>query len=356
MRTQDYQRMRRSTAIRSLTAAAAAGAVLPPRFAFAQTPTTVNIGVLMSVSDGPLLVADERGYFRDVGIVPAFHTFASAALTVASLGTGQLDVSGGAPSAGLYNAVGRGIPLKIVCDRGTAKPGYGFSPLMVRTELMTSGKVKSIADLKGLKIAEPAKGTTVLCQIVKALATANLTYDDVEHEFLGFPAQVTALQNGSIDATIALEPFATLAQQRGVARVLERNDVFYPNEQITLFMYSPQFASGKGDVAKRFMVAYLRGQRAVIDAVRNAHLTGPGSDDIIAIMNKRLHIAPDVLRAMTVASLDPNGNVNRQSLKEDHDIYKKQGLITGNATVDEIVDMSFVEAAAKQLGPYKPGH
>jgi len=314
------------------------------------------MGVLMSVADGPLLVADDRGYFRDVGIVPSFHTFASAADMVASLGTGQLDVGGGAASAGLYNAVGRGFALKIVCDRGTDKPGYGFTPLMVRTDLMTSGKVKSIADLKGLKIAEPAKGTTVLCQIVKALATVNLTYDDVQHEFLGFPAQVAALQNGGIDATIALEPFATLAQQQGVARVLERNDVFYPNEESTLFIYSPQFASGKGDIAKRFMVAYLRGQRAFIDAVRNAHLTGPGSDDIVDLLNKRLHIAPGVLRAMTVAALDPNGTVNRQSLNEDHDIYKKQGLITGDAHVDDIVDMSFVEAAAKQLGPYNPGH
>ena len=346
--------MRRSHVIRSLAAATAAGSLIAPRPARAQNLATVNVGVLMSVSDGPLFIANEKGYFKDAGLALNLHQFDSAADMVASLGTDQIDLGGGAGTAGLYNAVARGIPLKIVCDRGSARTGYGFSPLMVRTDLLTSGKVKTIADLKGMKIAEPAKGTTVLAQVVKALATANLSYDDVQHTFLGFPAQVLAYQNGGIDASMLLEPFATLAVQKGVARVLVRNDVFYPNQEITLWVYSNQFATQKNDLAKRFMVAYLRGQRYMIDAVKAGKLAGPNADDVATTLNRALNIPIPVLKEMTVGSLDPNGQVDRKSLAEDKAIFTAQKLIIGNANLDDMIDMSFVEAATKQLGPYKP--
>jgi NitT/TauT family transport system substrate-binding protein len=40
---------------------------------------------------------------------------------IAPLGTGELDVGGGTVSAGFYNAVGRGIGMKIVADQASIK-------------------------------------------------------------------------------------------------------------------------------------------------------------------------------------------------------------------------------------------
>jgi len=51
---------------------------------------------------------------------------------------------------------------------------------------------------------------------------------------------------------------------------------------------------------------------------------------------------------------NPNGAANRASLATDLAFYRAQGLITGDATVDQLVDHSFVEAALAKLGPYKP--
>ena len=72
---------------------------------------------------------------------------------VAPLGTGDLDAGGGAVSVGLYNAVKRGVGLKVVADKVHYGPGYGFASLLVRKELVESGKFKSYADLKGLRVA-----------------------------------------------------------------------------------------------------------------------------------------------------------------------------------------------------------
>ena len=345
--------MRRSSALWKLAGVAGAGTLFAPSWIRAQAPDTVQVADIRAVTDAPLFIAHEKGFFREVGIAAQFQDFTSGATMISSLGAGQLDVGGGAASAGLFNAFGRGIAIEIVADRGRSKPGYGFVPLVVRTELVTSGAFKSPADLKGLRVAEPAKGTANLCQIVKVLETAGLTYDDVRHVYLGFSDQLTALRNGSIDASTMVEPYATLAKNLGVGVVVMGDDKFYPNQEVSLIFYSQQFAQRRNDVAKRFMVAYLRGQRFFLGALKGPHLAGPNAGEVIEILSKRLKIDPTVLREMTSAYPDPDGRVDQKTLNEDLSIYRSQGLIVGNATVEQIVDMSFASAAAKELGPFR---
>src|SRR5262249_54229046 len=74
------------------------------------------------------------------------------------LGTGALDTGGGATSAGFYNAVDRGIELRIVADKGMSVDGYDYKALVVRKDLIDGGAFKSLADLKGKKVAIVAQG------------------------------------------------------------------------------------------------------------------------------------------------------------------------------------------------------
>ncbi|MFN2461709.1 MAG: ABC transporter substrate-binding protein [Candidatus Velthaea sp.] len=327
---------------------------LLPCAAGAQPLDQVGVGFVNSVSDAPFLIADRKGYFREAGIKANFINFNSGALMVAPLGAGQLDVGGGAPSAGLYNAIGRGIAIKIVADRGTDAPGYGFSPLLVRKELVTSGKFKKIADLRGMKVAEPAKGSTIAPAIAKLLEQNGLTYNDVEHVFIGFPDQVSALRNGSIDATVTLEPWGTQAVRDGSAVRIAGNDTFYPNQQLAVVLYGNDFIQKRGDVARRFMVAYVRALRYYHDALKDGHLRGPTADDVVGILNQSLGVEPAILREMSPSSMSPDGRVNAVSLTADYDVYKKLGMITDDVSVERAIDMTFVDAAVKKLGPYKP--
>ena len=54
-----------------------------------------------------------------------------------------------------------------------------------------------------------------------------------------------------------------------------------------------------------------------------------------------------------LAIVNPDGRVNTESLAEDLEFYKQQGLITGEVKLDQLVDHSFVEGALKELGPYR---
>ena len=94
----------------------------------AQELTSVKVGIVPSITNAPMFIADKKGFMREEGLVSDYQTFDSAASMMAPLGAGQLDVVAGGPSAGLFNAVARGIDLRVVADKASARPGCGFAP------------------------------------------------------------------------------------------------------------------------------------------------------------------------------------------------------------------------------------
>jgi NitT/TauT family transport system substrate-binding protein len=339
--------VKRRIALATVAGSLAAAALRP---AGAQTADTVTVGAVNSVADTPFLIADRKGYFKDAGIDVRFQTFDSGAGMIAPIGAGQIDVAGGAPAAGLYNAIARGINMKIVADRASDPPGYGFNVLIVRKDLVTSGRYKTLADLKGMKFAEPGKGSTSLATTERLLQKAGLKYDDVEHVFLAFPEQVVALQNGSIDATCVLEPWATQAVKLGIATRVAGDDSWYPNQQLAVVLYSVDFAAKRQDAANRFMVAYVRALRYYNDALAGGRIAGKNAADVIAILAAVTKLDPQTLREMTAAGVNPSGHINEKSLREDIATFKAHQFITTDPPLETVIDMKFVDHANSVLG------
>jgi NitT/TauT family transport system substrate-binding protein len=327
-----------------------AGGALP---AHAQTLTTVRVGMLRSTTDAPLWLADKLGYFRDEGISVQFLTFTSGEAMTVPLSMGQLDVGAGSPSASLYNAVARGMELRLVADLGSDPPGYGFEQMLVRSELVRSGRYKTPADFKGLTVATNARGSISQPQLAKFLAHVGLHESDVKHVFLPYPEQGVALKNGSIDAASTIEPFATDAIKNGYAVKVMGNDVFDPNQQISTLMYGGTFTKQHRDLALKFMRAYLRGVRYYNDALAGGRIAGANADTVIKILAQESKMEPAILRSIVPTGANPDGRLNVQSLRDDLAYFRQQGLIEGSVSADGIVDGSFVAAAVRDLGPYK---
>ncbi len=315
----------------------------------------VTIGMVNAVSDGTLFIAQDKGYFGAEGIEAEFVEFDTGAKMVAPMGAGQLDVGGGAASAGLYNAVERGINIKLVADKATNVKGAPFQVFLARKELVESGKVKSLADMKGRKVAITGAGGSDASVLNEAMKSAGLKYDDVEKVYLGFPQHAPAFQNGAIDGSITTEPTTTNIVRLGAAVILTGNDAFYPNAQTATIMYSGDFAQKRREVATRFMKAYLRAARDFNDAMVGGKLQGPGADELIAILARRTVIKnPEVLRNMTMHGVNPDGALNVESMRKDLAFFKETGDVTSKSvSVEQVLDESFAAEAAKTLGPYK---
>jgi NitT/TauT family transport system substrate-binding protein len=315
----------------------------------------VRVGVTSSSSDAGFFIADKKGYFRKEGLEVTLISFDSAAKMVAPLGVGQLEVGGGAPSAGLYNALSRGIDIRIVADKGSTPPGYDYQPLLVRKDHIDSGRYKSLKDLKGMKIAGSSLGSGSNSALNEGLKQGGVKYSEVERVFMAFPQHVLALQNKAVDAAVTTEPSATQAVQSGAAVRVLGKETMYPNQQVAVVLYGGAFIKNQPDVARRFMRAYVAALRDYNDALKEGRLAGPRSEEVISILTEYTNVKdPAVYRMITPHGANPNGRVHRPSLNNDLQFFKDQGDVKGTISVEDAIDISFVEAAVKDLGPYTP--
>ncbi len=345
--------MRDNARVSRRSAIAGASAAFITGRARAADLVPVSVGTAQTITDAPIFIADKKKYFLEEGVAVNMTDFASAANMVAPLGAGQLDVGAGSASAGLYNAVARGVKIRIVADKSSSPPGYGSMKITVRKDHVDSGRYKSPKDLKGFRFAMNGPGVSNTSTLNQLLKSGGLSYDDVTTINLSFPEHFMALQNRAVDASATSEPILTQAVRSGAAVVIKGDDEIDPGHQLAAILYSQAFAA-RTDVARAFMRAYLRGVRFYNRALKNSRLAGETADEVIAIMNEYSNVKDAaILREITPNGCDPDGRVNVASLRKDLDFYASQGLIEGKIDLAGVVDMSFVEAALTALGPYK---
>jgi len=315
----------------------------------------LKVGVVGTTSDASFFIADAKGYFKAEGLTVSFIRFDSAAKMIVPLGSGELDAGGGATSSALYNAAKRDVNIKIVGDKGRTSKGHAFEAFLVRKDLYDSGKVRSFHDLKGLRIAVNSNANSEAVLLNLALRAGGLTMKDIAPVYLGFPQQPAGFQNGALDAAIVAEPFITYMLRQGSAVKLMGVDEFAPDFQNAVTLYGADFAKRRPEAAKGFMRAMVRAMRFYNDALKDARLAGPNAEETIAIMIKYAALKDAATyREIVSHGVDPDGRVNVASLKQSWQYFRDSGQIDGSVTVEDVLDMSFVEAAVAALGPYRP--
>lgn len=314
--------------------------------------TKLQIGQVGGISDAAIFIAADKGFFREQGIELAVTRFNSAAQMVAPLGTNQLDIGGGAPSAGLFNAIARGIPVKIVADKGNMSPGHGYEAIVVRKELWDKGAFKSPADLRGKTVALSSRDISPEVDLDTFLRSGGLTLKDINVVTMAHADMGIALANGSIDVGLPIEPFVTQIAEKGIGVIWKRTDEVVPRQQVAVMLYSPGFASFKPGLAKKFMLAYVKAARYYNDAV--AKKDPDKKKEVVQILIHNTPVKDTALYdKMAMPGLDPNGRVNIEALAAQQNWFLTKGSQKSRVDLSTVVDHRYVDEAVKQLGPYK---
>ncbi len=314
--------------------------------------TKVRIGQVGGVSDAAFFIATDKGYFREQGIELDTTRFDSAARMIAPLGTGQLDVGGGAPSAGLLNAIARDIPVKIVADKGNMNPGHGYEAMVVRKQLWDTGALKSAADLRGKTVAIAARNISPEVTLDAFLRTGGLTVDDVNVVTLAHAEMGNALANGSIDMGLPIEPFVTQIAEKGIGVIWKRNDAVVPRQQVAVVLYSPNFAEAQPALARKFMLAYLKAARDYNDAF--VKKDPAKKKEVVEILIRNTGVGdPGLYDKMVMPGINPNGRVNLVSLAALQNWFLKRGSQKTFVDLSKAVDHQYVDWAVQQLGLYR---
>jgi NitT/TauT family transport system substrate-binding protein len=328
-------------------AALAAGLFLAATPAEAQR-TKVVLGVSGRPDQAGLELALRRGYFERQGLEIETVQGTTGQEMMPSLASNKLQVASGSPNAGLFNALNRGIDIRMVADFAHVGPkGDRTVSVMAREDLMDQGVIKSPADLKGRSVARgPGPGQITDFLYDRLFRKYGFTAADVNIRDLTFSDALAAMGTKSLDAAFLVEPLVTVAERRKIARVLVDGGSVIPGSELSIVYYSPQFARDKA-AATKFMVAYLEGLRDYYDAF----FLGKNKEATIKLLVNSLSVKDPTMWETSHQYMDVNGRFNIEDVKRQAAFYRSKGLVSGPVPdIDKHVDTSFAEAAVKILG------
>jgi NitT/TauT family transport system substrate-binding protein len=300
------------------------------------------------VSDAGILIGMAKGYYKDLGIKIEPTQFNSGQEMINQLAAGQLDVGAAVTASGLFNAMGRDIPMKIVADKGINVAGQGYYRLVIRKDLV--GTIKDYKDLKGRKLA--VVGTASLDEIAldRVLQKGGMTTKDVDLQVIrAFPDMLVSMANKSIDGAMVIEPFVTLGMAKGIVDPWKDPAEYDPDAQTALLIYGTSMMK-RPDVANRFMTAYIKSVRDYNDAF----FKNKNRAEIVDILVKTsVTKEPALYEKMFPTGINPDGYARPKGIEMDLAWYKQHDLLKTELKVTDVLDNSYVDFALKVLGQYK---
>ncbi|MDF2114751.1 ABC transporter substrate-binding protein [Roseiarcaceae bacterium H3SJ34-1] len=309
----------------------------------ASAQEVINIGWVPAMVSSPLVIAEEKGYFKQQGLKVELSPIQSVSVGLPMLSTNRIQILEGGLQGGLFNALARGFPVAIVADRASTPLGH---TLMVRKDL--SSTVKTLADLKGKVVATNATGSTLSYELDKLLQTAGLNLNDVETKVVSFTQLSAAFSNKAIDAAIAITPISYQLEEQGVALPLLSIDDVLPNMTMAVTLINTDWAKEKPKAAEGFFYAMFKAVREFCQAYHN----GSNRQEIADIMLRtRVVDNADLLKHFW-GSRRVNGTVNVQALRDVVAWYRNEKLLSADLPDSKLFDSRFVDRAASQLGPF----
>jgi NitT/TauT family transport system substrate-binding protein len=316
----------------------------------ARAEETIKMGVIRSASNSAVLIAIERGYFKQFGIKVELEYLQSSSTAMASLAQNQLNIIAGGVAAGYFNAVEKKLPIIITVDRVTTPIGHN---LMIRPDL--KDEIKSIKDLKGKVIATNGPGSISTYEIGKLMETVGLSIDDVELKIIPFGQYAVALKNKAVDGVLAIPPFTYgLATSELAVPFASSDELIKPSPlTIAVHLLNTEWAKPRQELVRNFYVAMTRGIR---DYCTGYHGGGIRKELVDLLVSSKNETRVELLEKYPWPGRNLDGKLNPASLLDVQDWFFKHKYVTAKQPLDKLVDYSYADYAQKKLGPFKAGN
>lgn len=254
------------------------------------TPTTlkkvsIGLGYIPDIQFAPFYVAQTQGYYRNAGLDVTFHH----GIVNDLIGSMVLGRDNLVFASGDEELVARSKGLKVI-DVSTIFQKYPVS-LIVPAE----STIRTLADLKGHTIGEPAPYGATHIGLLALLYQAHLTPADVHIKSIGF-TQVAAMIGHHVDAVMGYsnnEPLQ-LRKQGFAVRTFDVSD-YQPLVSNGIITTEATFQS-QPQLVQSFVQATLKGLRDVIAnpslavQISKSYIPGLNADQAMSVLQATIPI------------------------------------------------------------------
>jgi NitT/TauT family transport system substrate-binding protein len=237
-----------------LVAIVAAMLLIAPGLATAQpapkVPVTIHVGALPAEVAGELFYGVDMGFFKKAGLDVDIQYFNNGGAIAAAVASGALDL-GLSDLMSVINAHAHGLPFVY------AAPGL-LSTLNAPTFgllVPPNSPIHDAKDFSGKSVA--VSGLKNIAQIAaSAWIDANGGDSKTVHFVeVPFPALVPALAQGTIDSSVANEPWMTLATDKGNHLIFMEKGALAPAFLLSGWVTTRDWMQKNPDTLNRFVAA-----------------------------------------------------------------------------------------------------
>lgn len=277
----------------------------------------------------PLLVDEDKGFYRAQGLALEYVSGAGSADAIRNIVGGQADVAF-CDAVTFLAAVDKGEKLRAIYD---IYPQNVFNVVALKS----SGITKP-SDLKGRKVGvySLASGTRQNLQVL--LHQAGLAESDVQMQVTGVLNFAPLLQ-GQVDATAATDTGLAVGRRRGLGEVNVIEVGKYLPSSSDLFVVREDVYQQKKALLARFLLAYRNAAAWMIAKPEEAAQLAmkraiDGSDPAMNLEIIKLRNASSVSELTQKHGL---GTIDVASLQKAADAYRKLGLVQKPVDVKQYV-------------------
>jgi NitT/TauT family transport system substrate-binding protein len=313
----------------------------------------VQLAFLMQSLDAPLILAINKGYFKEEGLNVNFERGFGNADTISKLGTGKFDLA----FSDMYNALefNEKNPQDKIIAVAVTNNKAPFSVITFKDKGINSPK-----DLNGKSLGAPAgDGPRKLFPV---FAYSNgIDVNSIKWTTMEPKLRETFLLQGKVDAVTGFSTSVIPSLLKG-GKKMEDLQIFYYNKFGSDFygnviLAKSDFVQKNPEIVKGFVKAYLRGMQDMLKDP-TAGLDALMAADQSKLMNRdtekvRLQVALDNLYFSPEVEKDGLGAVNKERLQKTLEQTAKGFGLKSKPKLEDIFSDKFLPSKEQRLAPKK---
>jgi NitT/TauT family transport system substrate-binding protein len=304
---------------------------------------SVKVGLSKLVSYPGVPIALARGYFKQQGLDVQMVFFDGAQPISVGVASGDIDFGVSGLSASFYTLAAHGQLKLIASSAGEAAGGF-YNLTFVASNKAYDAGLKSVKDLPGHDVAIVQVGTSLHYAIGLAAEKYSFPMSAVNIRPLQSNTNViAALSGGTVDAAVMPStPTLNPVAKGEIKRVAWVGDVT-PDWMGAALFTGTKTANERGDMVKRFLVAYRHGTRDYHNAFSTPdekRKDGPDAPAMLKILSDFAGVPEKAIDAAT-PFIDRDARINVRDVAHQISWYSAQGLLKGEIKAEDLVDMRY---------------
>ena len=294
---------------------------------------TVRVANATGLSQAPMSLAAEEGYFREAGIVVEFVPVRQHEDVLVALLTDKLDAAVELFQAGYFGAMARGGALRFITSTVTLTPGHcPYVGVVLRPGLAPAEAARG---LHKLRVSNDGMFRYLLSRDLESQGLHLASF-----ELIRLQAELAeqALVKGTFDGAILAEPFLSRAARSGTFWLASQ--VATPDVEIGGVLVGNGLLTTRRDVGIRFLAAYRRGVAKFNEGKTAAN---------VAAVQRATGLDSTTLAAACWPAFRPDGRLNLDGVMAYQSWLVGQQLADVAATPAQFWDSTLVAATDTML-------